>query len=194
MDAALSSIAERGLSSTTLATVAAAAGLSQGAAVFYFKSKDNLILETLRNHYEEYTDFWKKALAGAGDDPVDRLVALVLSDVDEVHCTPKNMALWSAIWSETSARPRFREVCEGYDAERTEEMRAACEAVIDLVPDGHWTAVSLADTLDSITDGMWTRMHISPDYMTHERARGIIVRSLATFIPSRTKDILAKFS
>jgi AcrR family transcriptional regulator len=63
IEAAIDSIVERGMSSTTLATVAAGAGLSQGAAVFYFKSKDNLLLETLKYHYASMKRFgprrWK---------------------------------------------------------------------------------------------------------------------------------------
>jgi TetR/AcrR family transcriptional repressor of bet genes len=54
LDATLRSIAINGLSKTTLATVAAEAGLSQGVAVFYFKSKTGLLTEALREHYQRY--------------------------------------------------------------------------------------------------------------------------------------------
>ena len=43
LEATLRSIIHNGLAKTTLATVAAEAGLSQGIAVFYFKSKAGLL-------------------------------------------------------------------------------------------------------------------------------------------------------
>lgn len=190
IDAAIASIVERGLSATTLASVAAAAGLSQGSAVFYFKSKENLLLETLRQHYEDYNAAWRDALAAAGDDPVDQLAALVFSDVDEAVCTPTNMALWSAFWGEAAARPRFGELCEHYDQIRYDAMLAVCEDAARLVPGDRWTAVAIADLLDAITDGMWTRMHVSPDFMDHARARGIIARALAMLFPDRAGELL----
>ena len=48
LDATLRSIILSGLAKTTLATVAAEADLSQGVAIFYFKSKNGLLSEALR--------------------------------------------------------------------------------------------------------------------------------------------------
>ena len=47
------------------ATVADAAGLSQGVTVFYFKTKQALLAEALRWHYEECPAIWQAALAAA---------------------------------------------------------------------------------------------------------------------------------
>ena len=54
LNATLRSIAANGLAKTTLATVATEAGLSQGVAVFYFKSKNGLLTEALRSKYQKY--------------------------------------------------------------------------------------------------------------------------------------------
>ena len=81
MDATIESIVEHGLSATTLATVAKASGLSQGTAVFYFKSKDALLVEAFRYRLEEYKSIWSDALSAAGSDPVDRIMALVFASL-----------------------------------------------------------------------------------------------------------------
>ncbi|MDP5358991.1 MAG: TetR family transcriptional regulator, partial [Paracoccaceae bacterium] len=73
LDATRRSIVSKGLAKTTLATVAAEAGLSQGVAVFYFKSKTGLLTETLRDHYLKYDQNWKQMLAAAGDDPLEQV-------------------------------------------------------------------------------------------------------------------------
>ena len=72
-----------GLQRTTLATVADEAGLSQGVAVFYFKSKNGLLTEALRDLYMAYENHWVAALDRVGDDPISRLVALVQADFDQ---------------------------------------------------------------------------------------------------------------
>ena len=53
--ATIRSIARRGLSETTIATVAKEAGLSQGIINLHFQSKDRLLVETLRYVADEYT-------------------------------------------------------------------------------------------------------------------------------------------
>ena len=52
IEATQRSIVKNGLSGTTLATVSAEAGLSQGVAVFYFKNKQTRRGEALRHQYE----------------------------------------------------------------------------------------------------------------------------------------------
>ena len=59
IDAAVESIVEYGLSTTTFDTIAKAAGLSKGTAVFYFKTKDSLLYETFRYRMEEYRSNWR---------------------------------------------------------------------------------------------------------------------------------------
>ena len=81
IDATVESIVDHGLSATTLATVARASGLSQGTAVFYFKTKDALLSEAFRYREEEYRTAWKQAVALANDDPVDRIVAMVFASL-----------------------------------------------------------------------------------------------------------------
>ena len=70
IEATVRSIVKNGLGRTTLATVSAEAGLSQGVAVFYFKNKQTLLAEVLRHHYEEYQKHWQKARKAAGEDQV----------------------------------------------------------------------------------------------------------------------------
>ena len=79
LDAARRSIIANGLAKTTLATVAGEAGLSQGVAVFYFKSKGGLLAETLRDLYQSYEDHWMRAMKRAGT-PAAKLAALIDAD------------------------------------------------------------------------------------------------------------------
>lgn len=191
VDAAIESIVIHGMSSTTLATVARAAGLSQGVAVFYFKTKENLLIETLRRHYREYEDTWRGAIAAAPEDPVLKIAALVLADLDPAICTRRNLTLWNSYWGEASARPKFAELCDSADKERYDVLEGFCAEAAAEIEEDLWTPHSVADALDTMTDGMWTRMHITPDYMSRDEARELIVRFLSIVFPTRAADIQA---
>jgi TetR/AcrR family transcriptional repressor of bet genes len=56
--ATIRTIAKRGLSDTTMATVAGDANLSQGIINLHFQSKDRLLVETLRYVADDYRNAW----------------------------------------------------------------------------------------------------------------------------------------
>ena len=75
--AASEAILEKGLSGVTLAHIANHAGISTGSVNFYFSSKEELLIETLKAVTEEfYLSVWT-AVEQAGPLPADRLRALV---------------------------------------------------------------------------------------------------------------------
>ncbi|MGF1593070.1 MAG: TetR family transcriptional regulator C-terminal domain-containing protein [Kiloniellaceae bacterium] len=192
IEATIDSVVEHGLSATTLATVSDGAGLSQGVAVFYFKNKQMLLAETLKYHYEEYNKVWRSALAAAPDDPVEKILAMVGADLDERICNSRHLALWNSFWGEAKARPVFAEICEAYDSEHTEVLLGLCKEAEDLIADSSWSAENLAEALDTMTDGMWIRMHVTPDAMDKAAGRRLVGRFLATLLPSRRAQIMKR--
>jgi TetR/AcrR family transcriptional repressor of bet genes len=54
IDATMKCIARKGMSSTSIGDVAKEAGLSQGIVNLHFKSKENLLTETLRHLADDY--------------------------------------------------------------------------------------------------------------------------------------------
>lgn len=169
LDAARRSILKHGLAKTTLATVAEEAGLSQGVAVFYFQSKGGLLIETLRDLYAGYEAHWQAALESAGPDPAARLDAVVAADFDEAACGPAVLPLWFAFWGELHFQARYDEVAEDFDARRRDALSAICRA---LLPDGSPREADLiAEWIDTLTDGYWQRLHLSPGGF--DRAAGL---------------------
>ncbi len=194
MDAAIESIVEHGLSATTLATVAKASGLSQGTAVFYFKSKDTLLVEAFRHRLEEYRTFWMDALSSAGPDPVDRIMALVFAALAPEYMERQNLTFWNSLWSEASRNVSLAEMSERFDAERQEVQMSLCKDAKDLLSGTVWTPKTVAHTLETMTDGMWSRLYYSPDYLTPKDARLAVGTVLSLIFPSRSKDIMKRAS
>ena len=66
----IATVANRGLSRTTLSDVAKAAGVSHGLVNFHFQTKESLLAETLSFMSEQHRAIWAAALErGAGLSP-----------------------------------------------------------------------------------------------------------------------------
>jgi TetR/AcrR family transcriptional regulator, transcriptional repressor of bet genes len=191
IEATIESIVRHGLAATTLATVAEEAGLSQGVTVFYFKNKQTLLAETLRWHYEDYSTLWQSALDAAPADPVSRILAMVRADFEPAICNRRTLTVWHAFWGEATARPLFATISESYDRERATTLRRQCEAAAPLLDAELWRPAELALSIDSLTDGLWLRLHLEPEAMDNATALNVTARYLASAFPSRRRAILA---
>ena len=89
IDAAITAIAEHGLSGVTLAKVAGHAGLTAAMVNFHFTSKEALLQATLQHLADEYEAAIDAAVAGLADDPVAALAALVEAALDPVLSQPR---------------------------------------------------------------------------------------------------------
>ncbi|MEL6119120.1 MAG: TetR family transcriptional regulator C-terminal domain-containing protein [Pseudomonadota bacterium] len=167
LDAARRSILNHGLSKTTLATVADEAGLSQGVAVFYFKSKAGLLTETLRDAYEQYEALWRVALTAPGT-PVERLMAVLAADFCEEACGPQRLPLWFAFWGELRFSENYAELADAFDIRRHEALLGLWREVL---PDAAEKDIrQITDWMETLTDGYWQNLHLSPDETTRESA------------------------
>jgi TetR/AcrR family transcriptional regulator, transcriptional repressor of bet genes len=181
LDAARRSILRHGLARTTLATVAEEAGLSQGVAVFYFKSKGGLLAETLRDLYLGYQAFWTEALEAAGPDPRDQILALIEADFAPAACGPDVLPLWFAFWGELRFTEKYVEVAGLFD----ESRRAALVQVwSDLLPECAPEEIAqLAEWLDILTDGYWQRLYLSPENFDAQQAVRATWSCLVKLVP-----------
>lgn len=192
IEATLRSVVNNGLAATTLATVAQEAGLSQGVAVFYFKTKHALLAEALRTHFEKYRENWRKALEATGPDPVDRIAALIEADFDEDVCNPQALAVWHAFWGEANARPLYAEIAKELDADRAAEMHSACAELLQRDGKDQSHAELLAAGVDSLTDGLWLRIYLTPEIMSPRLALEITARHLAADFPEHADAFLSR--
>lgn len=167
-EATLRSIVQNGLAKTTLATVAEEAGLSQGVAVFYFKSKTGLLVETLREQYSRYEANWQSALAAAGPTPRERLIAIIMADFAPEVCNRELLSVWFAFWGELTFTPQYAEISAQYDSARSQAILEICEQIF--VSDSGIDPRSAAEVIDTLTDGFWQKLHLYPDSVTREDA------------------------
>lgn len=180
LEAARRSILKHGLAKTTLATVATEAGLSQGVAVFYFKSKGGLLTAVLHDLYQSYEALWSDTLDAAGADPKAQLFALVDADFSLQACGPDVLPLWFAFWGELRFSSDYADIAEEFDARRVEAVARVWRGLVPA--SGPGKASRLAEWMDTLTDGYWQRLHLTPESFNRDEARQATLDWLAPLL------------
>lgn len=182
IEATIATLAERGFSRTTLTEVARRAGLSHGLVLFHFRSKDNLLAETLDYLSDEYRSNWQAALSAAGPTPEAQLLAMVHADFSPLVCTPDRLASWCAFWGESQSRPLYQARCGANDADYNQTLTAICEAMNDRY--GYTHDAKRAARLIRITvEGVWLEMMTLVDPYSVQEALKTVLTGLTALYP-----------
>jgi TetR/AcrR family transcriptional repressor of bet genes len=182
--ATIKSIARRGLSDTTIATVAGEAKLSQGIINLHFKSKELLLVETLSYVVDEYRAAWEKALKDAGESSAEKLAALVKVDFQPKVCDRNKLAVWFAFWGESKSRPTYRKLCAERDRRYVQTLEQLCADLIEQGPYPTQKANIVANGLAAMTEGLWLDMLLTPSDMSREQASNVCMAYLASAFPN----------
>ena len=181
--ATINCVAKRGFSATTMADITKEAGLSLGIVNLHFKSKDKLLLETLKYLSEEYRGHWEETLKKAGPAPADKLAALVDLDFSNTICDRKKLAVWFAFWGETRSHPVYMTTCAEYDRLYVQvEAELFTEMLQDDDKNRH-DPETLATIVDALVDGLWLDMLVAPKETTPKQARDLVMNFLHSVLP-----------
>lgn len=158
--AAVSVIASHGLSNTTIERVAGRAKVAAGTVLFYFGSKERLLLEALTGIAEEFDEARRKAIAKAGDDPAAGLAALVEVSFHAKVSAPDKVAVWYAFWGEANARKVYRDLVGSHDDDYEQSVRGLVQRLIDAGPredlDADWVAGGFIGLLETLWQDILT--------------------------------------
>ncbi|MGV9824216.1 MULTISPECIES: TetR/AcrR family transcriptional regulator [unclassified Gordonia (in: high G+C Gram-positive bacteria)] len=155
LSAAAGLICERGFGDTRIADVAKRAEVSSALVIYYFGTRDQLLVEALR-HYEE--EFYTGASAMMRESPrfVDRLDKLIRS-----CCTPRgkdpspgDWGLWLDVWATATRHPEVSDVRVEQDRRWRELVETVLREAVSHgeieVADPRDLAVSLCVLLDGL--------------------------------------------
>ncbi len=181
--ATLKCISKRGIGATTLSDVAREAGLSQGIINLHFKSKDNLLNETLRFLAEEYKQQFYKTLEKSGPDAADKLMALMTMDLKPSVCDRQKLAVWFAFWGEVKSMPTYRKICNDYDAAYDVAVNEICAEIIREGRYKNIDATTVTEALSSLTNGLWLSCLIAPDRWNRTVAMETVISYLQALFP-----------
>lgn len=184
MEATIDCIAARGFAELTLADVAKTAGLSVGIVNFYFRSKDVLLIETLRHLVADYIQQTNENIRHAGASAAAQIEAMIDSDFHRTIANRKRVTVWYAFWGETRWRPEFLKICQQLSDSFHEETRGAFAR---LIAEGGYTNVDadlVARGFDAMIDGLWLDMLINPKAVERDGAKLVVRTYLAGIFPN----------
>lgn len=183
IEATIDSIAKRGFAETTLANVADGAKLSRGIVNFYFKSKDALLVATLRHMTEEYEAFWTAAVRKAGPTAAAALDAMIDADFDPAIMNRKKVTVWYAFWGEARWRPDFLRLCSQLSQSYFEQTTTLCRRIIEEGGYRERDAATIARGLNAMIDGLWLEILINPKSIDRNAAKRTCRAFLAQVFP-----------
>jgi TetR/AcrR family transcriptional repressor of bet genes len=184
IEATIDSIARHGFRKTTLSEVAKRAKLSQGIVNFYFKTKDNLLLETLEYLAEEYEATWRRAVAASGSDPVGALDAIIETDLGPAVCNRRKVSVWVAFWGESQSQPRFRKFCSRLSDDYLAQTREIISRIMDQGGHHQLDSDAIAHGLNAMIDGLWLSLMIDPKHFDRQAAKHACRNYLASVFPA----------
>lgn len=167
-----------------MAQVAKAAGLSQGIVNFYFKTKESLLYETLVSLAEEYEALSWRAVERAGRDPVAALNEIIETDLGSQACTPQKVAVWLALWAESTGRPKYRRLCAKLANDYFRQVRDLCTQIVARGGYENVDVDSVSRGLNAMINGLWVDLVIDPKSFDRERSKHACRAYLARFFPT----------
>lgn len=185
IEATIDSIAELGLSDTTVGTVVTRAGLSQGIVNLHFDTKEALLAETLRFLSVEWEAAWRERLERAGSDPAARLQSLLLSVFGPSVFNRRKLAAWHAFYADSKHQSAYRAVAGSGDRRYLETLTDLCRRLIEEGggDGGDLDARLVAKGLRCMTDGLCLEWLTNPRATSRAEARRICLQALTTSFP-----------
>ncbi len=182
IDATLDCIDRLGLSQTTVAQIAARAGVSQGNVLFHFDSKETLLEQTLRHLSEEYVANWQRALAAAAPQPGARLAALVRASFAPQVFTRKKISVWFAFWGESRSRPIYMRICGANDRAFSTQLLEICRAA-EAGAKARLNTTTAALSIEGMIDGLWQTRLLGPPGFGRDEAVAAVFELLRAIYP-----------
>lgn len=183
IDATIKSIAQYGLSGTTMTTVTSIAGLSIGLVNFHFESKQKLFEETLLYLALEHQEAWKSLLEKGGLSIEESILAIVDSHFDPKVSSREREAAWFAFLGDSKSRAAYRRIVEDIDDALCDRLEAL---ITELVANGdfpHVVPKDVTTALEALLDGLSLTRLLYPTDASRADARRLARDYLKAMFP-----------
>jgi TetR/AcrR family transcriptional regulator, transcriptional repressor of bet genes len=182
--ATIRSIADNGLSGTTIAKVTELAGVSIGLANFHFENKERLFEAALEYLAEQERAVWERLNEDATLTPAERLVGLLDARFDARVCNRDTLSVWFAFWGDAGARDIYRRVVGTLDDDR---LNATITIIQGLGPDAagqRRDPMQTALGLEAFYDGLWLNHLLYPAEFKRPGCRQRALEHLQALFPA----------
>lgn len=184
--AAVEVMRREGAAGTTLEKVAQEAGASKGIVLHYFRNKQELFEEAMREANAGLRDDVVRRLKMARS-PIERIWAIVEANLGEAVFKPPHGNAWLSLCAEVPREPQLARLQGIFHSRMHSNLMSG---FLSLVP--HEEAERLSLSMSALIDGLWVRLGIGDRTVTSSiaisLARDLLTNALpAVAIPDVTK-------
>lgn len=168
IEAAIGSLHDHGYADTTVARIAARAGVSPGIVHHYFKGKDDLLFATMRHLLSDLRAETAAKLAVA-ETPRARLSAIIEANFAPVQYSPQVMTAWLALYGAARHSADLSRLLRIYHARLHSNLK---QALAHLHQPSN--ADQLAMGIAALIDGVWLRAALTDDTANRKAAIALV--------------------
>jgi len=189
ISSAIKNISQKGINETTMLDVSQGAGLSHGIVNFHFKSKELLLIETLKFVSNEYLESFQKCLVKSGSDPKKKIIAIIDNDFSKKICSRDKVALWFTFFSEVKFKPAYHKICKERDLYYQKITEDIFRELINLEK-SKISLKNISKGLQALVMGLWLDQLEDPDTFNRKQAKKICFDYIKSNFPKQFKNIL----
>jgi len=179
IDAAISTIGERGGLDVTMSQIAGRAGVSSALAHHYFGAKDDLLQATMRHLLAELAAEAREALKKA-QTARDRVSAVIAVSFSASQFQPETVGAWLAFYVEAQKSPAMRRLLRVYARRLHSDLMSGLR---HLMPTRD--ALVVAEGIAALIDGLYIRRALKEDTPDTVSAVRLVEDYLETKLQSR---------
>ncbi|PPR50094.1 MAG: HTH-type transcriptional regulator BetI [Alphaproteobacteria bacterium MarineAlpha5_Bin10] len=172
-----------------MSNVSQGAGLSQGIVNFHFKTKELLLIETLKFISNEYLASFQKRLQKAGDDPQKQIISIIDHDFDKKICNRDKIAVWYTFLGEAKFKPVYMQICKERDEYYSGTIFSIFSILINKEKNTNLSAKKLTSCLLALTMGLWLDQLVDSENFIRQEAREICVDFVIKNFPKQFKGL-----
>ena len=180
----IKNISNKGINETTMHDVSQGAGLSQGIVNFHFKSKELLLIETLKYISNEYLESFQKFLNKSGNDPRKKIIAIINNDFSSKICSRDKISVWFTFFSEIKFKPAYRQICRERDLYYQNVTEDIFSELIKREKN-NLSKKSLSIAFQSLIMGLWLNQLDEPSKFSKSESKKICIDYLKTHFPKQ---------
>lgn len=188
IEATLDTIADIGVTDTSVSRICERSGLSRGMIHLHFGGKDNLLTAAARHFSAQYyAEMDRMTDLGSDASPEDRVMAVIEADLSEALLNPRSTKIWHAFRGIASSHPGIARYSSTQDHKLVETLRLAFKEITQ----ENGCDPNLADDATSGTlallEGMWVNYLTDMQGFSRRRSVDLIRRFLCGLFPGRFK-------
>ncbi|MBD9638786.1 transcriptional regulator BetI [Ensifer sp. ENS07] len=180
--AALEVLQREGMAGATLEKVATHAGASKGIVLHYFRNKQELFEQAMREANANLRDAVAERLRQA-KSPRERLAAIIEGNFDERFYQPATAHAWLSLCAEVPREPQLARIQAVIHARMRSNLLSALNDM--LCAD---EARRMALLISSLIDGLWLRLGLQSGGISRQEALAVVNDTIRAHLDTVTTE------